>query len=87
MKKVQHDYARWLEEIQRVAFFDVRKLFDANGEPIPVAELPDDVAVAGAEVGEDGAIKLKYPNKLSALETFGRATGYYQEKVATPELS
>jgi len=86
VKAVQYDYARWLEEIQRMAFFDVRKLFDAAGNPIPISDLPADVvpAIAGLEVDDSSTLKYKLPNKLKALELFGKATGYYQDKVAPP---
>ena len=86
VKAVQYDYARWLEEIQRMAFFDVRKLFDAAGNPIPISDLPADVvpAIAGLEVDDSSTLKYKLSNKLKALELFGKATGYYQDKVAPP---
>jgi phage terminase small subunit len=45
---------RVLREIGRLAFFDPRKLFKADGSPIPVNELDDDTAAAvgGLEVQE-----------------------------------
>ena len=86
VKAVQYGYARWLEEIQLVAFFDVRKLFDAAGNPIPISDLPVDVvpAVVGFEIDDCFTRKYKLPNKLKALDLFGKATGYYQDKVAPP---
>ena len=73
---------RTLREIARVAFFDVRKLFKANGEPLPLTELDDDTAaaIAGLDVleafegaGEDrrkvGDIKKwKLADKLGGLD-------------------
>lgn len=46
---------RILKERARLAFFDARKLFDANGQPIPIQDLDDDTAaaLAGLEVVEE----------------------------------
>ena len=89
---VEYGHTQWLQEIQRVAFFDPRKLFDSHGNPIDIPELPDDVApaIAGFEIEEvfigkkeEGRIpagytrKFKLTDKLRALELFGKATGYY----------
>ncbi len=91
-ERVEYDHTQWLQEIQRCAFFDPRKLFDSHGNPIDIAELPDDVApaIAGFEIEEvfigkkeEGRIpagytrKFKLTDKLRALELFGKATGYY----------
>lgn len=48
---------RTLREIARGAFFDVRRLFDANGEPLPITELDDDTAavIAGLETATERA--------------------------------
>jgi phage terminase small subunit len=48
---------RTLKAIAQTAFYDARKLYDANGAPIPIHELPDDVAMAieGIEVVETWA--------------------------------
>lgn len=45
---------RVLQERSRLAFFDVRKLFNGDGSPVPVNELDADTAaaVAGLEVAE-----------------------------------
>ena len=53
-ERVEYDHTQWLQEIQRCAFFDPRKLFDSHGNPIDIAELPDDVApaIAGFEIEE-----------------------------------
>lgn len=46
---------RTLREIARIAFFDPRKLFDKDGNPLPITELDDDTvgAVAGLDVLEE----------------------------------
>lgn len=96
--KVRYDFEEWLNELQAVAFFDPRKLFDDSGKPLDVSDIPEDVApaIAGFEAneikvgtGDDAKVlgttrKYKLANKLQALQLFGRATGYLQDKVVTP---
>ena len=91
VKAVQHDQARWLQELQRCAFVDPRQFFDADGNPIAIPALTDESApaVAGFEVTQEFAgqgdarelvgytKKMKLTDKLKALELFGKATGYY----------
>ena len=79
LRKVQYDYARWLEEVQRCAFFDVRNLFDNEGNPIGMHTLNEETApaVAGFEIAEGSTKKIRLTDKLKALELFGKATGYY----------
>ncbi len=80
---------RVLRELARVAFFDPRKLFGADGQPLPIAELDDDAAavVAGLEVSvahnDDGTVtrvaKIKLADKLAALEKLGRHLGLFEK--------
>lgn len=80
---------RVLRELARVAFFDPRKLFGADGQPLPIAELDDDAAavVAGLEVSvthnDDGSVtrvaKIKLADKLAALEKLGRHLGLFDK--------
>jgi len=99
VEKVKANYEQWLMEIEHAAFCDSRKFFDDKGQLIPIPELGDGSAagLAGFEVteiwageGEDrkqvgSTKKIKLGNKLSALELFGKATGYYQDKVEAPQ--
>jgi phage terminase small subunit len=70
-----------LREAARLAFFDIRKLLDANGRPIPLHELDDDTAAAiqGLELaveksgkGEETVLtevrRYKMVDKNAALE-------------------
>jgi len=73
---------RTIRELGRIAYFDPRKLFDREGNPIPITELDDDTAaaVAGLDVleefdgvGEDRRLtgwvkKWKIANKNDALK-------------------
>ena len=74
-----------LGEINKIALFDPRKLFDANGNPLPIEALDDDTAaaVAGLEVEAkaDGSrvAKYKLASKLDALEKLMRHLGQYEK--------
>lgn len=80
---------RTLDELRRLALFDVRKLFRPDGSPIPVNELDDDIAsiIVGLEVleqyegnGDDRRFvgyvkKYKLADKLGAITTAMRHMG------------
>ncbi len=80
-------------EIARLSYFDPRKLFRANGEPVPVHELDDDSAacIAGLEVleqyegsGKDRVFvgylkKYKIADKNAALEKAAKIDGLYEK--------
>lgn len=84
---------RVLREVARLAFYDPRKLFDANGRIKPITELDDDtaMAIAGIEtahkvVGDqaDGMVvftKIKLTDKRSACELLGRKLKLWTDKV------
>ena len=95
---VECDHARWLGEIERMAFFDVRRIVGEDGKFLGLQELPDDVApaIAAFEVDEitvgsgvnkkvlGTRRKFKLASKLNALEILGKALGYFSEQTATP---
>lgn len=84
---------RTLREIARVAFFDPRKLFDKDGNPLSLSDLDDDTvaAIAGLDVleewqgtGENRAFvglikKYKIATKLDGLEKLMKHLGGYKE--------
>lgn len=84
---------RTLREIARVAFFDPRKLFDKDGNPLSLPDLDDDTvaAIAGLDVLEEwqgtgenrtfvGLIKkYKIATKLDGLEKLMKHLGGYKE--------
>lgn len=85
--------SRVLEELAKVAFFDVRKLYDAKGNIIPVQNLDDETAAAlnavdvnffkdkdGNLTGE-GVIKVKMADKLKALDSLGKEFELFREKI------
>jgi len=88
---------RVLKEYARIAFSDVRKLYDRYGELLDVPDLDDDTAAAlvGLDVVREDSRgdtvtytkKYKMADKLRALEMLGRHLGMFSEKptVELPE--
>jgi phage terminase small subunit len=105
--KVQQDTGitleRTLREIARIAYFDPRKMFKADGEPLAITELDDDTAavIAGLEVLEeyDGAgrdrvlighvKKWKLADKKAGLDMLMKHLGGYKvdNDQRTPDLA
>jgi phage terminase small subunit len=85
---------RTLEEMRRLAFSDVRKLFDADGNLKPLHLLDDDAAasIASLEVVKknlaagdgvtDTVHKIKTWDKTRNLEMLAKHFGLLEEKVA-----
>lgn len=85
--------ARVQREIARIAFFDPRKMFHADGRPKDVTELDDDTAacIVGLDVleewvghGEDRVLvghvkKYKIANKNVALDQASKILGMYEK--------
>lgn len=81
-----------IRETAKLAFFDVRKLFDENGKPLDISSLDDDTAAAlvGLDVQDvyadtDGertfvgfVKKYKMADKLRALELLGKRFGIWE---------
>ena len=95
LQKVELTAEKVLQEVARIAFFDIRKMFDADGNPIPVHLLDADTAavIAGIDVseefdgkGEDRKIvgyvkKYKMADKNSALDKALKVLGLMREKL------
>ena len=81
---------RLLQEAMRLAFFDIRKLVDGDGNPIPIQQLDDDTAAAiqGLELAteksrdDDGNVtvvrKYKIADKNSAIERLFKHKGLFK---------
>ncbi|CAB3782109.1 terminase small subunit [Paraburkholderia fynbosensis] len=94
-KRTQITQDRVLLELGRIAFFDPRRLFDADGNPVPINELDDDTAaaLAGLDVteefageGEKRALrsltkKYKVSDKNTALTNAMRHLGMLRDKL------
>lgn len=62
---------RVLSEFKALSTFSIKDLFDPiTGAPIPIHQLPDDVAAAIKEVDADGAVKMI--DKLKALDLMNK---------------
>jgi phage terminase small subunit len=71
---------RVLIELARIAFADVRKLFQPDGSLVPLRKLDADSAgaIATVQVGRGGSmIRLKFASKISALDLLGRYLGLW----------
>lgn len=89
------DPDRALREAARLAYFDIRELFDASGSLLPVKKWPDHVAAAvgGIEViiknakAGDGVMdtvhKLKITDKTPALTLLFRHLGLIVDRKET----
>ena len=81
---------RIIREYGRIAFHDTRKLYDDDGNLIPIHELDDDTAAAigGVEVqtimGENGTStkthKIKVIDKKGALDSLSKTEGMFIDK-------
>lgn len=90
-KQVEVTAESVLREMSRLAFSDVRELFDDNGELMPLSELSDeaaasivgiDVATIGNDtVGRGQITKVKLGDKLKALENLGKHLGIFNENL------
>lgn len=90
-KRTEITQDRVLEELGRLAFSDIRRLYDENGSLLRPEDWPDDVAasVASMEVvtknlgeGEvEYVAKLKTWDKTRGLEMLGRHLKMFTDKV------
>jgi phage terminase small subunit len=91
LKKLDVTKERIIEELARLAFFDIRKCFNPDGTLKDITELDDDTAAALAgmdvvELGEAGdkealLKKFKVSDKKGALELLGKHLKMWTDKV------
>lgn len=93
MSRLEITRDRVLAETARIAFFDPRRLFAADGRPLQITELDDDTAaaIAGVEVleewqgtGEDRVLvghvkKYKVADKNSGIDKLSKHLGLYEK--------
>lgn len=80
---------RVLQELRKIAFSDVRKLYAKNGSLLPITELSDEIAPAVASMDvferlEDGfklgeTKKIKLHSKLDALKLLGEYQSMWKQ--------
>jgi phage terminase small subunit len=89
-QKVELTQERVLLELKRLALFDIRKIFNADGTLKRVVDLDDDTAAAimsveMVEIGTDGQLaiskKFKASDKKGALELTMRHMGMLNDKL------
>lgn len=88
-KRTEITSDRVLKEIARIAFFDIRKIYDDNGNLKHISELDDDSAAVligmdhytemsdGEEIGK--TTKVKLADKKGALDSLGRHLGLFEK--------
>lgn len=89
--KAEISVERVLKEMARMAFFDARKLFDADGMPLPVDQLDDDTAAAvvgvdvvtvgNQDMGVGQVRKIKLADKGKGLEMLARHLSMFKDTV------
>ena len=89
-EKTQVTQERIVLEMKRLALFDVRSLFRADGTPIPISELSDDAAAAivgldvvsigNSESGIGQVVKYKLPDKNKSLENLAKILGHFERR-------
>jgi len=93
VEKTAIDEARVIEELSHSALFDIRSMFDEEGNMIPIHKLPENVtrAIASIDVqttwqgkGEEAepvtTKKIKFVCKKSSLELIGKNLKMWTEK-------
>ena len=89
--KLEVSVERVARELARLAFYDPRKFFYADGHAKPITELDDDTAMALAgmdvvELSTDGAVighvkKFKLSDKGANCERLGRHLGMFKDRI------
>ena len=89
--KLEVSVERVARELARLAFYDPRKFFYADGHAKPITELDDDTAMALAgmdivELTSDGAVighvkKFKLSDKGANCERLGRHLGMFKDRI------
>jgi phage terminase small subunit len=72
--------SRWAAELSAVAFANVGDLYDAEGELLPVAQMPRHVqaALTPIRITSDGEVEYRFLDKVAALVTMARHLGLFE---------
>jgi len=80
-----------VEALARIAFADLRRMFDGEGRLLPPSRFPDDVkdAVVSYDVlrsrgGREPVVRVRLADRLRALELLGRHLGMFRDLKPEP---
>ena len=86
MSAAQLNTQRWAAEMACIGHFDPAELYDADGNLIPLHQLPEHVRRAISGVSAAGRAEYKFWDKVAALNAIGKHLGVFerdnQQKVA-----
>lgn len=95
-QKAEMDADEWRQRLTRFARVDVRKLYDEQGRPLAIPDLPDDIAYCvkgfkvqrersrvgeAGEVTQDAVVQVECHDPYRALELIGKHTGWLKDVV------
>jgi hypothetical protein len=85
IKKAELSAEKILADLLAIATFDLRSLFDVDGNLLAVKDWPEDAGriVAGLEQGADGVKKVKLPDRHRSYEMLAKHLGLLKETVDT----
>lgn len=90
-QKLEITHERTVLEIARLSFSDLRKVFDENGNLLPIHQWKDDAAAAISSIkiletkkDDDGTVtqtkEIKFWDKNKALDCLSKHLGLYQKE-------
>lgn len=95
-KNIEVTQERIVLEMSRLAFMDIRNLFNDDGSPISIKKLSDAAAAAiagidvvsigNSDVGIGHVIKYRMPDKNRALENLAKILGYMERSSELEKL-
>ena len=80
-EKLNLDADDVLRHAQQLAMYDIRRLYDKDGEPLPPHQLPEDLAriVQGVQRRPDGSYQYRLPDRNVATERLIKHLGLYEK--------
>ena len=83
MRKAEITAERVICELARIAFFRVTSFFKPDNTLIPLSELDEnDAAIISSVDFRKGTLKLRFANKIQALDLLGRWLGLWEAQGA-----
>jgi len=81
VRKQELSIDRVLEEVRHSAFVDPLSLYGAGGKLLPMKDIPEATrrAIASLVIQKDGTTRIKFCDKLQALERLMRFLGMFEK--------